>query len=126
LHPGADQRDQLADEEEPEIAVPERAEGCQPSAPAILRRNVPAGLVSFSGFYFRNRIDDYLLLPRPCYTRETAGRNTTAGVGFRGLVLLPQSNGHSNQISELSHFARADLINRVPCRDAVSLQPFTR
>jgi hypothetical protein len=69
LHPGADQRDQLADEEEPEIAVPERAEGCQPSAPAILRRDVPARLVSFSGFYFRNRIDDSPLPRRLLYAR---------------------------------------------------------
>ncbi len=57
LHPGADQRDQLSDEEEPEIAMPQRAERGQPSAPIVLRRNVAAGLVNFSSFYFRNSID---------------------------------------------------------------------
>jgi hypothetical protein len=58
LHPGADQRDQLADEEEPEVAMPERAERGQPSAPAALRGDVAARLVGFRGFYFRNCVDD--------------------------------------------------------------------
>jgi hypothetical protein len=35
-----------------------RAKRGQPSAPAILRRNVAARLVGFGGFYFRNRVDD--------------------------------------------------------------------
>jgi hypothetical protein len=57
LHPGADQRDQLADEEEPEIAMPQRAERSEPAAPAILRRDVAARLVNLRGFYFRDSID---------------------------------------------------------------------
>ena len=60
LHPGADQRDQLSDEEEPEIAMPQRAEGGQPAAPAILCRDVSAGLVGFGGFYLGDRVDDLL------------------------------------------------------------------
>jgi hypothetical protein len=61
LHPGADQRDQLPDEEEPEIAMPQRAERCQPSAPIVLGKNVPARLINLGGFYFRYRIDDFAL-----------------------------------------------------------------
>jgi len=60
LHPGADQRDQLTDEKKPEIAMPQRAERRQPSAPAILRRDVPAGLVGFGGFYLGDSVDDSL------------------------------------------------------------------
>jgi hypothetical protein len=33
------------------------AERSQPAAPAILDRNVAAGLVGFDGFYFWNRVD---------------------------------------------------------------------
>ncbi len=58
LHPGADQRDQLTDEEEPEVAMPKCAERGQPSAPGVLRGDVAAGLVSFGGFYFGNCVDD--------------------------------------------------------------------
>jgi len=60
LHPGADKRDQLTDEKKPEIAMPQSAERGQPSAPAILRRNVAAGLVGFGGFYLGNSVDDFL------------------------------------------------------------------
>jgi hypothetical protein len=60
LHPGADQRDQLTDEKKPEIAMPQRAERRQPSTPAILRRDVPAGLVGFGGFYLGDSVDDFL------------------------------------------------------------------
>jgi len=60
LHPGTDQRDQLADEEQPEITMPQRAERRQPAAPAILRRNVPASLINLSSLNFRNSIDDSL------------------------------------------------------------------
>jgi hypothetical protein len=60
LHPSADQRDQLTDEKKPEIAMPQRSERRQPSAPAILRRDVAAGLVGFGGFYLRNSVDDFL------------------------------------------------------------------
>jgi hypothetical protein len=59
LHPGADQRDQLTDEEESEIAMPQRAERGQPSAPGVLRGNVAARLVGFGGFYFRNCVDAF-------------------------------------------------------------------
>ena len=53
--------------------MPQRAERGQPSAPAVLRGNVAAGLVGFGGFYFRNRVDD--LSPRAgtvslCQTRS--------------------------------------------------------
>jgi hypothetical protein len=62
LHPGADQRDQLSDEEEPEIAMPQRAERGQPAAPAVLRRDVSAGLVGFGGLYLGDSVD--VLSPR--------------------------------------------------------------
>jgi hypothetical protein len=62
LHPGADQRDQLSDEKEPEIAMPQRAERSQPAAPAILRRDVSAGLVGFGGLYLGDSVD--VLSPR--------------------------------------------------------------
>src|ERR1700722_8528488 len=67
--------------------MPQRAERSQPAAPAILRRDVSAGLVGFGGFYLRNCVD----------------------------VLSPP-------IVELFHFDRADLIDRVTCRDPVSLR----
>ncbi|MGB8683092.1 MAG: hypothetical protein WCD12_09425 [Candidatus Binatus sp.] len=57
LHPGADQRDQLPDEEEPEIAMPQRTERGEPAAPVVLRGNVPTRLINLGGFYFRNGID---------------------------------------------------------------------
>jgi hypothetical protein len=64
LHPGADERDELSDEEKPEIAMPQSAERGQPAAPAILRRYVSARLVSFGGFYLGNSIDDSLSASR--------------------------------------------------------------
>jgi hypothetical protein len=60
LHPSADQRDQLTDEKKPEIAMPQRAERRQPSAPAILRGDVSAALVGFGGFYLGDSVDDFL------------------------------------------------------------------
>ena len=40
--------------------MPQRAERRQSSAPAILRRDVPAGLVGFGGFYLGDSVDDFL------------------------------------------------------------------
>jgi hypothetical protein len=57
LHPGADQRDQLADEEQPKIAMPQRAERRQLSIPDTLRGRVAGFFVSLGGFDFRYGID---------------------------------------------------------------------
>jgi hypothetical protein len=123
LHPGADQRDKLADEEEPEITMPQRPERTQPAAPSILRRNVPARLVSLSRLNFRNGIDNSLLLTSPVSLRErrpSAQRTVGEGSALSRFTLQLIT-----QISELPHFARANSINRVPCSDAISLQRFT-
>ena len=50
----------MTDEKKPEIAMPQRAERRQPSAPAILRKDVSAGLISFGGFYLGDSVDDLL------------------------------------------------------------------
>jgi hypothetical protein len=79
LHPGTDQRDQLAYEEEPEIAMPQGAERSEPASPTILRGNVAARLVNLRGFYFRDSIDDAFSL-RDC-SPSLEGRGQ--GLGFR-------------------------------------------
>ena len=40
--------------------MPQGAERGQPAAPAILRRDVSAGLVGFGGFYLGDSVDDFL------------------------------------------------------------------
>lgn len=48
--------------------MPQSAERRQPSAPAILRRDVAAGLVGFGGFYLGDSVDDFLSMTRFCFT----------------------------------------------------------